>query len=944
MTSITQTIPSFVQGISQQPDELKLPGQVNDMHNCIPDITEGLIKRPGSKLVASLNGATSTGAWFSYFRDESEGAYIGQVDTSGAVRMWKTDGTVCSVTNSVSGYLATANPAETLKFLTVNDYTFVTNTSKVVNMSNSLTSSRSTLNGSGEYTAFCELRTLFPGRQYSLDVSTPAGGVQDLDSGKGTVTRLKFIGDPATAANGYYHRDNNLSNEVAKTLPNVGTGIFSVSSGSGKFCAVRLTITGQVTLIENAPTPPNSNDYQGTYDRRADLLFGGTGWSVGDQFSVVLNGATHYLQVEEIAPVKGRNNIGSFRPKPTSFNPDQAVTADSILSQYNNTAELGSNRAFTMSGSGVSVNAVPVGNGLFLWSSSPFNVTTSEPDLWRIIQDEVNDVTVLPQTCKNGYLVKVVNSQDTNQDDYYLKYAGNNDQDGPGSWVETTAPQIKYAWDINTLPVTIVRSGVNQFTVDTFKIGGSNAWTNRLVGDDTTNPIPSVEGATISQTFFHRNRLGFLSSGNVILSQAGDLGNFFNSSALTIAGNDPIDIAASSTVPTLFRDAIETNTGLVIFADNQQFLLHTDSDALTPETGKLSNISTYNYNPQVKPISLGTTLAFTDNAGNFTRFFEMFDIRREGEPQLIDQSKIVHRLLPRDLRIISNSRENSTVFFAAQGNNDVYGYRYFNSGRERIQSAWFRWSFPYNINHTFVLGDEFYIVSTDYKLLRVDLQPNATSAQRSEITGEDYFGDAEVFNLYLDSWTKIGPISAGDYNEATDLTRISKSTAGLAGSGTAVIVTDVIGSYATPSSSDGSYWYYRGDFSGTTVYVGFLYDMEVTFPRIYLKKQTGNSSIPDLTSSLTIHRINLKLGDIGYYSTELQRKGKTNYVSTYESTLMDHQNADQAPFTSERLQSIPVYERNVNARLTFKSSHPSPAVIYSMTWEGDYTPKNYRRA
>lgn len=940
MTSITQTIPSFVQGISQQPDELKLPGQVNDMLNCIPDITEGLTKRPGSKLVASLSGATSDGAWFSYFRDEQEGAYIGQVDNSGNVRMWTTDGTSCSVTNSASSYLASSNASQKLKFLTVNDYTFVTNTSKTVNMSGSVTSSKATLNGSGEYTAFCELRTLAPARQYSLDVSTPGGGVQDLDSGKGMATRIGFYGSPSYTSipggAGAYTR-------VDPNLPNVGTQVYTVNTGSGKNLAFRLTVTGQVAVDKQAQGNVEADDYAGVYDRRVELIYGGNGWSGGETVTVSLNGVNHTIEIKEISVIKCRCNIGSFRPKPTSFENGQELSAESILSQYANTSELGSNRAFTMSDSGVSVAAVPVGNGLFLWSSSPFNVTTSEPDLWRIIQEEVNDVTALPQTCKNGYLVKVVNSQDTNKDDYWLKYEGNNNQDGPGTWVETTAPGIEYSWDINTLPVTIVRTGTNTFTVDTFKIDGVNAWKNRTVGDNDTNPIPSIDGATISQTFFHRNRLGFLSNGNVVLSQAGDLGNFFNSSALTIAGNDPIDIAASSTVPTLFRDAIETNTGLVIFADNQQFLLHTDSDALTPETGKLSNISTYNYNPLVKPISLGTTLGFTDNAGNYTRFFEMFDIRREGEPQLIDQSKIVHRLLPQDLRIISNSRENSTVFFAGQGGSDVYGYRYFNSGRERIQSAWFRWSFPYSINHTFVLGDEYYIVSVDYKLLRVDLQPNETTNQRAEITGEDYFGEVEVYNLYLDSWTKVGPIASGDYDDVTDMTRVAKSV-NLAGSGTAVIVTDVSGSYATPSSEDGSYWYYRGDFSGTTVYIGFLYDMEVTFPRIYLKKQANNVSVPDLTSSLTIHRINLKFGDVGYYSTELQRKGKGSYVATYESTLMDHQEADTAPFTSERLQSIPVYERNTNARLTFKSSHPSPAVIYSMTWEGDYTPKHYRRA
>ena len=87
MTSITQTIPSFTGGISQQPDELMLPGQVKDLLNGVPDITEGLVKRPGSRYLNSLSGATSTGSWFSYYRDESEGAYIGQVQTNGSVNI-----------------------------------------------------------------------------------------------------------------------------------------------------------------------------------------------------------------------------------------------------------------------------------------------------------------------------------------------------------------------------------------------------------------------------------------------------------------------------------------------------------------------------------------------------------------------------------------------------------------------------------------------------------------------------------------------------------------------------------------------------------------------------------------------------------------------------------------------------------------------------------------
>ena len=49
MPSITQTIPSFTGGLSEQPDQLKFPGQVKDVVNAIPDITRGLYKRPGAK-------------------------------------------------------------------------------------------------------------------------------------------------------------------------------------------------------------------------------------------------------------------------------------------------------------------------------------------------------------------------------------------------------------------------------------------------------------------------------------------------------------------------------------------------------------------------------------------------------------------------------------------------------------------------------------------------------------------------------------------------------------------------------------------------------------------------------------------------------------------------------------------------------------------------------
>ena len=94
MASITQNIPAYSGGISEQPDYRKFGGQVKNIVNGIPDIVSGLYKRPGSKRIGTttLSGVEDGGSWFHYYRSESEGSYVGQVDADGDVRVWKSSG------------------------------------------------------------------------------------------------------------------------------------------------------------------------------------------------------------------------------------------------------------------------------------------------------------------------------------------------------------------------------------------------------------------------------------------------------------------------------------------------------------------------------------------------------------------------------------------------------------------------------------------------------------------------------------------------------------------------------------------------------------------------------------------------------------------------------------------------------------------------------------
>ena len=87
MPSISQTTPNFIHGMSDQPDELKRPGQVRELVNLIPDVTTGLSKRPGLEYINELIGDNifDSGKWFHIYKENAEvdtEKYIGRIVSS----------------------------------------------------------------------------------------------------------------------------------------------------------------------------------------------------------------------------------------------------------------------------------------------------------------------------------------------------------------------------------------------------------------------------------------------------------------------------------------------------------------------------------------------------------------------------------------------------------------------------------------------------------------------------------------------------------------------------------------------------------------------------------------------------------------------------------------------------------------------------------------------
>ena len=98
--------------------------------------------------------------------------------------------------------------------------------------------------------------------------------------------------------------------------------------------------------------------------------------------------------------------------------------------------------------------------------------------------DEINNVERLPFQCKNGYVVKVANTADSD-DDFYTQFEGHVNADGEGAWQEVAQPDIQTQFNRATMPHVIISPRLNEFVVRQAE------YTRRTVGDEGTNPTPS---------------------------------------------------------------------------------------------------------------------------------------------------------------------------------------------------------------------------------------------------------------------------------------------------------------------------------------------------------------------------------------------------------------------------------------------------------------------
>ena len=489
------------------------------------------------------------------------------------------------------------------------------------------------------------------------------------------------------------------------------------------------------------------------------------------------------------------------------------------------------------------------------------------------VTDKVQRFTDLPTVAPKGYVVEVVGDQTNNFDNYYVKFVPNNPSDNfdEGVWEETVKPDIKIKIDASTMPHILVREGDGTFT---FK---KATWGERVVGDEDSAPEPSFIGKTITDVFFFKNRLGFISDENVIMSRAGEYFEFFPSTVTTLLDSDPIDIAVSHTKVSILRHALPWNEKLLLFSDQTQFVLQ-GGDILSPKTVSIDVSTEFETANQAKPVGAGKNVYFAVNKGGFSGLREYYVDEVTGLEDAADITAHVPKYIPSGVfKIASATNEDILVVLASGDQTRVFPYKFYWRGDEKLQSAWSEWSFggATVLNLDFIDTDLFILLQREDG---VYLEKLGVDPGRKD--------DASVNHLtYLDRRITEADCTSVTYDSETDRTTFNLPYTIRTGSTMQVVTrfgASTVGVVLPQVSASGTQIVVNGDHSATPVYIGEKYNMLVRLSTLTVKEEApggGFSSVGD--ARLMLRFITLVYDNTGYFSVTVTYKWNQDEPSSY---------------------------------------------------------------
>ena len=246
---------------------------------------------------------------------------------------------------------------------------------------------------------------------------------------------------------------------------------------------------------------------------------------------------------------------------------------------------------------------------------------------------------------------------------------------------------------ITNVPVSITRI-TGTWTLLTTDFEG------RLAGDEESNANPKFLTNGITGIGTYQGRLALLAGPFVRLSASNKPRRMYRSTITSVLDSDPIEVGSSANSSASYEYAVPFQKDLILFSAEYQALVPSGNAAITPRTATVVLTSTHAADMTSPPVTLGRTLMYpTPLSEDFFGVLEMVPSQYT-DSQYLSTPATPH--LPKYMggrcRFSVSSGVSGTVILAPSGDTKaLIVHEYMWDGDQKVQKAWHRWSFKYDI-------------------------------------------------------------------------------------------------------------------------------------------------------------------------------------------------------------------------------------------------------
>lgn len=533
--------------------------------------------------------------------------------------------------------------------------------------------------------------------------------------------------------------------------------------------------------------------------------------------------------------------------------------------------------------------------------------------------DEAQRFNQLPAEAPHGHIIKVAGDPGSGADDYYIRF-----DSGSNLWKETIRPGTTTSFSNITMPHVLVRESNGTFT---FR---SASWDSRTVGDDDSNPVPSFVDGSISDVFFFRNRLGFLSGENIILSRSGEFFSFYPKSVVASPDTDPIDVAISHNRVNRLNHAVPFAEELLLWSDQTQFVLRSDG-TLTPRSVRVDQATEFASSISARPVAAGRNVYFATPRATFSsirRYYAVQDVSAVKNAE--DIASHVPNYIPNGVFFLGSSTTENIVTCLTEGaQNRIYLYKYLYIDEVIVQQSWSHWEFSEDcvlLACEFIGATLFILKDTPYGLF----------LEKLEFTYDTKDFQQEPYRVFADSKARA---VCGDYDINTNRSRITLSS---------VYGASPVGSYEpywairddgtayyleAPSGGwpNGAYLDLPGNQNGSGFTIGTSYQFRYTFSKFMIRTEDQTGTKAETVGRLQVRRAWVNYENSGSFDVVVCGQYKYRMTGRKLGAAVLGQSV-----TDTGKYQFPVMTSSNTSHVQILSSEPTPLALIGAGWSGVY--------